>query len=957
MRRIAAGGQQLPACPRLDLRLLVVAVVVAVWVKVEAFQPAATKSAAFRQRQECGFSWFQGGGRYRSRARVLGTAAPSPKCATLEGGNEVLSSSPPLPGLPSPSESELESSPSPSSSTVVDLFARTWHSLDLGAVLEALSEECSTSKGREMCLQPDFRCSVEDVKELYAHVEELQLLGPGGVRLGSSMNIEGLLEVAVRGSSLECGELVEISETLTALNRLKKHLSTGEVEVGFGGEMVQVPALSRLVKPIKMDENLLNLLDGAFDDLGELSGKKFPNLREMREGIARLQSRVRSAIQQLLTSGEFKGMLADEGGGAAVSEINGRFVLPVKPTYKRTIGIVHSASRTGKTLFVEPSAIVGPSNELSELRIQLKLEEARILRRMTDLVVANHDSILTAIEAAARVDAANARVQVGEKMRGIVPEVGNEAVVRLTTARHPVLVLRGIPAVGNDIRIDSDNQALVLTGPNAGGKTIVLKTLGLVTLMVRLGIPIPAEPGGRVDVFDPVLADIGDLQSVSGDLSTFSGHLMVCKAVMDASKPGSLVLMDEMGSGTDPAQGVALAQALLEALLDLGARIAITTHYLQLKELAAADERFRVAAMQFVDGRPTYRMISGAVGESYAIEVAERLDLPPDVVSRAKNLLDEGTRQVGELVKKLEQEKAEVESLQDALRGKTEELDLQKKELQLQLVRARREAAAEYAAKLEEREAALQSVFERIKQDPSLSVVGAGLHDIRALKYQVEGEVEEPDPDEESDVPIPLTANDKLAVGDNVMVLTRGIMQNEIGTVTKILKRGASVEVSFGGVASTTFGVGELALPSKDRIESAKKAHSQAKRTRGKTSKRVAQYLAEADGPSRKGKGRKNDFAQAGAGSSGGKTVYIRGAGNTLDLRGKNLNEAQGMCTQFFSRLIMEGRDVGFLLHGHGTGALKRGLREYLPKSAMVKSSGPADDSDGGDAFTMVVLK
>ncbi|CAN0485190.1 unnamed protein product, partial [Ectocarpus sp. 12 AP-2014] len=235
--------------------------------------------------------------------------------------------------------------------------------------------------------------------------------------------------------------------------------------------------------------------------------------------------------------------------------------------------------------------------------------------------IAEHeDEILQSLAAAAEVDLALARGRLGAKTGGTIPKVMNEGTIKLVNARHPVLLLRGKAPVGNDMSLDASMQALILTGPNAGGKTVVLKTLGLVALMARAGIPIPAAQGARVDLFDPVLADIGDLQSVTGDLSTFSGHLVVAKAVLSGARAGSLVLMDEMGSGTDPMQGAALAQSLLEALVDAGSRVALTTHYTQLKELAATDERFGVSAMQFVDGRPTYRLIKGAVGESFALQ-------------------------------------------------------------------------------------------------------------------------------------------------------------------------------------------------------------------------------------------------------------------------------------------------------------------------------------------------
>lgn len=301
------------------------------------------------------------------------------------------------------------------------------------------------------------------------------------------------------------------------------------------------------------------------------------------------------------------------------------------------------------------------------------------------------------------------------------------------------------------MHMDGAKPGLVLTGPNAGGKTIVLKTVGLLALLVRLGIPVPARPSGcRVDFFAPVLADIGDMQSVTGDLSTFSGHLLVCREVLRNAASGALVLMDEMGSGTDPAQGVAIAQALLEALLGTGARVAITTHYLQLKELAQVDARFTVGAMEFLEGRPTYRFREGAIGESYALEVAERLELPPTVLQRARALMDDGVLKVTELVKELEAQRdaleveivgarqweQELRSEKEAVEAKMKELEDRQVELDRLKYRAKLEAADQFLAQLQEKEKKLDSLMRNVGLKDKATVEEA-LKELAAVKEQV----------------------------------------------------------------------------------------------------------------------------------------------------------------------------------------------------------------------------
>jgi DNA mismatch repair protein MutS2 len=312
----------------------------------------------------------------------------------------------------------------------------------------------------------------------------------------------------------------------------------------------------------------------------------------------------------------------------------------------------------------------------------------------------------------------------------------------------------------------------VFPSSTSTGKTVILKLLGLVALMVRSGIPIPASPSDvdqgykpRVDFFNPVLADIGDIQSVDGDLSTFSGHLLVCREVLALAKSGknALVLMDELGSGTDPAQGVAIAQALLEALIETGCRVAITTHYMALKQLASSDGRFSVAGMQFVRGRPTYRLLPGVVGESYALAVAEKLQLPQAVIDRATELLDSETRQMGELIRDLEDQKALIDEQVAEIEERKREIaamEVKMKEEQIRLEKkmltARRDEANRFAKKLEEKEQILEDVLDKLKSDPSRKIVAKSWEDIRFVKRDAISEAE--------NVPSVLRAKHKAAL-------------------------------------------------------------------------------------------------------------------------------------------------------------------------------------------------
>ncbi|CAM9252423.1 unnamed protein product [Chrysoparadoxa australica] len=859
----------------------------------------------------------------------------------------------------------------------VDLNQRTWKSLDMDVVLHSLSTKCKTARGRKKAELPNFREDVEELRAMYECVQEVYRM-PEEVPIHSNMDIDSILEIARTGATLEVAEMKDVKRALDTISEMHAYLCRDS-----GREMA--PTLAGLMEPVRLPEALLDIFDGAFDEEDELSGTKFREIGRLRREIRQLSASIRSSVQELLRSGEFAGMLADEGGGAQASEIGGRFVIPVKPTYKRTVGIVHDTSRTGKTLYVEPSAVVGPTNKLSETKLALKMEVQRVLRHMSTLVSEGREDIIQSMEAAAEVDLAISRAKLGTDLQGTVPIIGQDGIIKLKNARHPVLTLQNKDVVGNDVELNGSNQALVLTGPNAGGKTVVLKTLGVMALMARMGLPVPAEEGARIDLFTPILADIGDLQSVSGDLSTFSGHLMVCKAVLESAGKGALVLMDEMGSGTDPAQGVALAQALLEALLNAGSRVALTTHYLQLKELAKRDERFAVAAMQFVDGQPTYRMQLGAVGESFALAVARRVGLAEEVILRAEELLDAGTRQVGDLIQDLENEREELAvqlkegaKMRSELEKAQKRVEKEQEAAERAKAMAKRDAAAEYALVIEENEKRMKKLFEKARaKSDNVNVIGSSIGEVRSLKRSVESDANAVVDDLGLS---PLTAEDRdlLEKGTAVVVCRQGLLYGREASVQKLKRKG--VEIDLGGLQQTV-SITDLSLVPAGGVKRPKAPPrkgparpgpgQRVNSGRGKIgisnapaiSSRVQQYLdAEGGGSYREPAWSDlicyNSSANKSRGSDGG---CFRSEANTLDLRGQSLAMAKLECTAFFSKAITSGRSHVYVLHGHGTEVLKKGLRQWLSSGGggggMVASSRPADQSDGGDAYTLVMLR
>lgn len=893
----------------------------------------------------------------------------------------------------------------------LDLFQRTLDTLDYPIVLNALMDACTTvpacnlvregmdaatdkkrkekvPKDLRLAYQPLTATSFEGLEARYTAVREMEWLVDGqndaitsafyrngkGYKeqlgpppmTGMTFDLTSILALADAGQVLEGPEVLDVVTMMDALENLGLwKIGLGKVEGEL--EFVQLP---RMADCITVNSTLQDLLHNAFDKEGRLSGKTFPKIGQLRAMVRTLKNDVLETLDTLLATPSISSKLALESGGPSYSEVNGRIVVPVDERHSRSsLGIIHDSSRSGRTLYVEPTELVAPTNELRQAESELRMEEARIWRLLTEEILQNRVELEAAVAAAGQLDLTMARLSLGKKLNGVIPQVGYDGIISLRDAKHPVLLLREIEnVVGSDIDLGADsNQGLVLTGPNSGGKTVILKLLGLVALMARNGIPIPAnrqtsDHTPRVDFFDPVLADIGDIQSVGGDLSTFSGHMLVCREVLAKSGENALVLMDELGSGTDPAQGVAIAQALLEALVDNGSRVAITTHYMELKQLASSDARFEVAGMQFVGGRPTYKLLPGTVGESFALAVAERLELPTSVLERASELLDSETRQMGDLIRELEDQKALVDAEAEEMVARKKEmgkLELQLKSQQLRLeekqLSVRRSEAKKFASVLEEKERVLEEVLEKLKRDPSRKVVAKSWDDIRFVKRDAINEAEnvesvvrakkekETKLQEQAAELVPITEmreKPNLSVGDVLVVCQMGSMFGEEAILQTVGKR---PQVLINDV-TVRMKLSNLALPNGMVVPTRKSTKVKTSRI----SKAVAKALEDEarDGPS-------VSTPQKSARSGG---IGFRMESNTVKVLGCRVDEAKMKIKRAASST---NHSVLYILHGYGTtGALRSQLRDWLrTEKSFVKSFRPASIDDGGDSFTMVELK
>ena len=806
---------------------------------------------------------------------------------------------------------------------------------------------------------------------------------------GGGGNLRPILDLIYDGRILEGSEIQDVASELRlcldVLDWRDALLIVNKEEEGIENDnhkhdddcmtMTKSPSfveLPKLTNAINVNIELLQLLTDAFDptDPNLLDGTTFPSLGRLRTLIQSTKREVLANVNLLLASSSMKGKLATESGGSLIMEINGRLVIPIKRNeYSSSTllqgGIVHDASRSGNTIYVEPPNVIERTNDLRRIESELRSEESRIWRLLTEAIDKHIVDIERNIACLGQLDVVLARVKLGKLFRAasgvkgdggrrvVIPTVGTEGVIHVQDALHPILLLRddnkqrkkmagkvgimgskakavagkGGNVVGSDVDIGrGTNQGLILTGPNSGGKTIILKLLGLYAFMVRDGIPLPSgsrstnPTDARVDYFSPILADIGDSQSVDGDLSTFSGHMLVCREVLTNANKDALVLMDELGSGTDPNQGVAIARALLESLLDRGCRVAITTHYLELKQLAITDDRFAVAGMQFVGGRPTYRLIPGVIGESFALAVAERLKLPQSVINRAYELLDTETRKMGELIQELEDQKLLVDmKFEELLRQENEmlelkaEMKLRQEKLELTQLTARREEARKFAAKLEEKERLLEDILEKLKgSGASKKVVADSWSDIRIVKREALSEAEnmpgimsrlkqqlQQDQNEAVElVPISeMTGTPPIiSVNDIIIVCKRGAFHGREGIVKQVGKK-IQVDVSGTPVRLTT---AEIAFPpSSGMIRTTNNVSNNSNGREGlsKMAQRALELDSSANTPV--------EMSLVSTSSSDSGTT-MKTNSNTVDCIGLNFEESKRKCIDAFSKATMQ---------------------------------------------------
>jgi len=795
---------------------------------------------------------------------------------------------------------------------------KTLADLQWQQILQALAQRAKTDLGKARGLGRAFLDSAAQVKEELARVDELvrlqveeQLTLPiWGVR-----DVRPLLDRAAKGGTLEPSELTGCANVLQSLGRTKEFVESR------AGRMPRAAAIGSVIVDLG---KLASRIERSFDSAGVLADHASPTLRDLRERARGLHRSIKAKLDQMLHDEGFTPLLRE--GYYTIR--NDRYVVPVLASARSQVpGIVHNASQSGQTLFVEPQVLIGMGNELAIAQSMVVEEERRILQELSGLLGEHAESIGASLVAAAELDALEAAARLSLDLQALAPEpVAPDAPFSLKAMRHPLLALQEKKVVPNDVSLAEGERVLVVSGPNAGGKTVTLTGVGLCSLMLRAGLPIPAEQGSTLPLFEDVVSAVGDDQDLARDLSTFSAHLVSLRTILETARPGTLALVDEIAADTDPREGAAIAMAVLEELVERGARVMVTTHLEELKAVAVTNPRYVNARVGFDSQKmaPTYRLQFGSPGSSSAIEIARRMGLPASLCARAEENLKTAAGPLGQALTALEKERAALETTRRTL-----------EEERAGFAREREEIASAWEA-VRERERAIEAearrdlVAEVEKSRAEVATLLATLQAKPTVREAVEAQAELARRAEQE--------KKKLETADTAAAAADERLPH--GTA---LAPGMRVRVP---------GLGDATLLDVDGDEAVVAAGPM------KVRRKVAE-LVPLRGQAKKAAGfpggkKREERLKAAEKAAGG---ALEAGAVQVDVRGMRADEALRAVETFLDRCYGEGKTSVVILHGLGTGALRGSIRDYLKGSPYVRHFRSGEDHEGAGGVTIVELR
>ena len=791
--------------------------------------------------------------------------------------------------------------------------------LEYKRILSRLREKAGTTLGKELAggLLPSG--DREEVRErLQQTAEAVYVSSMAQPPLGGIKDIRESIKKVGLGAVLAPDELLDILTTMYAMREMKRFFKELEAEA---------PILKNWARSLEILGQLEKDLEHIVDEHGNLRDDASVELKRIRREIRSSQAKIKDHLAGLLHNNEYQKYFQE----AIVTMRGDRYVLPVKQEYRQHFpGIVHDQSATGSTLFIEPMAVVNLNNDIKQLTAAERHEVERILRAASQKIRKNDSQLMDNCEIMAQVDFAFAKANLAYEMKATEPVLNEAGVTKLMSARHPLLPPDKVVPI--DITIGDSYSMLLVTGPNTGGKTVSMKTFGLLVLMAQSGLFLPVESGSEIAVYSNIYADIGDEQSIEQSLSTFSAHMTHLVSILDKVEPEDLVLLDELGAGTDPEEGAALAMAILERLLTIKATVLATTHYSELKTFAFGREGIENACVEFdvATLRPTYRLLIGIPGASNAFAISRRLGLSESLIIRAKQLIQADHAQFEQVINQLEKEKmlyeqmnadietrlrraeqmeAKAESLRVELNQKKADILRRAKDEGAALVRRMRRESEEVISQLKEqfndqgiqkRQAAIQAARDQINE--AAGKVRPGIVSVKAFRKPVDLKTLEP--------------------GDIIYVTKL----DQKGTVLSI--RGKELEVQLGSLKTN--------VKARDCI-----------------------FVEKAPKEKPSAKGGANGSLSGGGGRKRGSSFISKAqeAHRDIDIRGMMVDEAEMVLGKFLDDSVMAGLSQVLIIHGKGTGALRKGVHAYLKRHRNVASFNFADMSEGGTGATLVELQ
>ena len=749
-------------------------------------------------------------------------------------------------------------------------------------------------------------------EELRSTTEAVDLIvRKGPLPTGGLYDIREALLLAKKGGSLTMRQLLEVQNVLGISSEVVAFMHDDALpELKYIGEMVDL-----IVEFTALEKEISRCI--LTED--EMADNASPKLKDIRRSIHQQNQAIKNKLSRIITSSSNKTYLQD----TIVTMRDGRYVIPVKQEYRSFFpGMVHDQSKGGATLFIEPQGVVELNNKLRELEVEEQLEIARILAELSSRVAERYREIRSNLKLLIKLDFIMAKGKLSCKMHASEPKIDADGELRLISARHPLIEYK--KAVPVDIRIGGDYRTLIITGPNTGGKTVSLKTAGLLVMMAQSGLHIPASHASTLPIFGEVFADIGDEQSIEQSLSTFSSHMKNIVSIIDKASYDSLVLVDELGAGTDPTEGAALAIAILERFYDSGALTMATTHYNELKKYALATSGVENAAMEFdVETlTPTYRLLIGVPGKSNAFEISKKLGLSESVIERASEHIKHGDMEFENVISSIEDDKRkaaadrlDAESMRAEIEERLKKLEEKEKAISEKRADIIAEAKREARELLRETKSAVKDVqkdLRRLQKSGAHTNLNTGaLEKSRRKINEAEDLVSEKVVKQVNSEPV---SADTLKIGDRVKLLTIG--QN--GTILSLPDEKGNLMINIGAL-KVKARLQDLMLinEGKDRKPQAKSSSKYGSLLRSKSSSVSA----------------------------------------SINVMGKNLEDALADVEKYLDDVYMAGLDMVSIIHGRGGGILKDGIRQMLKRKKYVDSYGAASYNDGGEGVTVVRMK